>query len=165
MKKVLLVLICLGLLVACDKRYEHGPALSFVKAENRLCGEWQAKEVLINQEAVSRELTDSLRSYLLIFNMNNSKCFVLTLRDTSGTTLAESLVRTDERLTQLTFGLQTLAGFETAAAAFYHAIPAFLEESAWTISRLKRQELWLERQQANRYFELHLDLVTDYQNL
>lgn len=164
--RVLLALLLLMLVVAaCDKRYEDGPAVSFVKARNRLCGLWRIDQVYSGDSEIPILAKDSLQGYDFSIFMNSGGAFFLQIIDTTSTTLAESLIRTDDRLTQLTFYPEPILGYENPLLPLQRNLPAMASENVWIITRLKRDELWIRTQSASEETTVHFSLITDYQNL
>jgi hypothetical protein len=82
MRKVALILVCACMFVACDKRYEDGPCLSFVKAENRLCGLWYIENMWVNDIEPSAVQMDTLNQFRIAFFMNSSKALFMSVSDT-----------------------------------------------------------------------------------
>lgn len=166
MKYRISILILLIAFSACDKRYEDGPCVSFVKAENRLSGEWILKKVLREeQDFVTSSQQHSLETYRFRIFRNLEGAFFFQLADSTGIVLAENLVRTDDRMTELTFQPGIIAGFESEMDDVLEGIPPFQVERTWRICRLKKEELWISTEYESAGFELHFILGTDYPNL
>jgi len=165
MKKLLALIVLACLLSACEKRYEDGPCLSFIKAENRLCGEWNIAEATVQNTLVEGASADTLATYGFSFFMNSSKAYFLSLSDSSGITIAESLVRTNDRLTNLSFSLSPITGYEEAIAPLLRIFPALEPDQTWEISRLRREELWIHTTWQDANHELKFKLLNDFQSL
>lgn len=164
--KYLSILIILALFFfSCEKRYEDGPCISFVKAENRLCGIWRIQNVVMGEVDASAESMDTLANFHIAFFMNNSKALYVSISDTSETVLAESVVRYNERFTELTFNALAIAGYEGRLLPLYHNCPALAQEHLWTITQLKKAETSLETEGQSVIHRLELRLETDYPNL
>jgi hypothetical protein len=164
--RILLALLSLLLVVAaCDKRYEDGPAISFVKAKNRLCGLWRIDKVYTGDSEIPGLALDTLKVFDFSIFMNSGGAFFLQIIDTTSTTLAESLIRTDDRLTQLTFYPEPILGYENPFLPLQRNLQAMASENVWTITRLKRDELWMRTLSGSEETTLHFALITDYQNL
>ncbi len=162
MKKLAFILLTLLLAPGCDKRYEEGPCLSFVKAENRLCGLWSVSSMQLNEQERAGDTTELYR-FSVFRNLEGSLYIQLT--DTAGLVIAESLIRTDERLTELRFALVTIQGYEEDSAPLFRHCPALFGEAVWTILRLKREEMRLRTDYAWSRVIIDFSLETDYQHL
>lgn len=165
MRKILCLLACLGLLSSCEKRYEEGPCLSFITAENRLCGDWTLHQYLVEENPAEGAFADTMAMYHFVFNMNSSKAIFLSLKQPEGITIAESLVRPDERMTSLSFSLSPITGYVDQAAPLFRLVPALENDQAWEITRLKRKELWMQTRFQNLTYQLKFELAVDYQSL
>jgi hypothetical protein len=158
---VLLVL----LFSACDKRYEDGPCVSFFKAENRVCGRWKVGQFLKDQaDGLTVAQKDTLDAYSFSVFRNLDQALFISVIDSSETVVAESLIRHDDRLTQLTFGLASIAGYETVFQVLGRIIPALGAEYTWRINRLKRNEFWMNTTEGGSRSEIRFSLLYDYQN-
>jgi hypothetical protein len=165
MKRVLVILLFCSLLAGCDKRYEDGPCLSLVKASNRLCGRWTVDKVLLNEEQVYENSgTDTLSTFSFSISGNNNNAFYISLIDTSDAVFAESLLRVDDRIVNLIFDLEPIAGYEESTAAVYHVIPALEGDHSWTITKLKRKEMWMNTMDGSNTQEIRFSLLYDYDN-
>lgn len=159
------LLLCL-IAASCSKRYEDGPCLSFIKAKNRIAGRWKVEKLLIDgAESTSVTSSDTLAICSFSFFRNTDNAMFVSLIDSSNTVWAESLVRYDERMTRLTFGLTAIVGYETNTMAIFHPLPALSAEQTWKITRLKRKEMWMHSIYSGNDHELRLKLLYDYDNL
>lgn len=152
------------LLSGCDKRYEDGPCLSFIKAENRICGVWRVDQADQAGLALLPTALDTLRSFTFDLNINSSKAMFLTLHDKNDSTVAECLVRPNERFTTLSFQLLSVQGYESALAPLFRNYPVLRDEQAWSINKLRRDEMWLSAFIADGEHQLKFQLVYDHQN-
>lgn len=164
MKKLILLVILTGLLAGCDKRYEEGPCLSFIKAENRICGVWKVQGAIAGNLDIPQPGLDTLQLYTFNFNINSSKALFLWLSGPDNTILAECLVRPDERYTTLSFQLLTIEGYETAVEPLLRHFPALAPDQAWEIDRLKRNEMWLSHYGQDGQDQLRFELLYDHQS-
>lgn len=161
----LLVLILLAL-SACDKRYEDGPCISFVKAENRLCGRWSLTQVTSDGTDIHSTIQkDTLSAYSISIFRNLDNALFIAVIDTQERILAESLIRYNDRLTELTFGLGVIQGYEASYLPFIRQCPRWEAENTMRITRLKREELWMETVSGSPFVETRFELIYDYQNL
>ncbi len=162
---ILLLFIVAIIFVACDKRYEDGPCISFVKAENRVSGIWRIHEICVDNQPTANEACDTVEHFRLSFFMNNSKALFLAISDTSEKVFAECLVRYNDRITELSFEPITIEGYEASLAPLDRLIPPLAVDQTWTITRLKKSEMTLETLSNSRFYHMELRLLTDYPNL
>jgi hypothetical protein len=166
MRRIFILFFLLLSLASCDKRYEDGPCISFISPENRIAGRWKVASLLINgvdQTAVSNN--DSLAKCSISFFRDLDNAMFVSLIDSSNLVWAESLVRTDDRMIYLTFGLATIEGYEIAIEPIFHILPALATEKTWKILKLKRTEMWIETEYEGATHELRFKLLFDYDNL
>lgn len=166
MRRWLSLMVIVMLFVSCDKRYEDGPCISFVKAENRLCGLWQISGLFRDgQDIYTAATVDTLRLYKISIFRNIDRAFFVSVLDVSEMVIAESIIRHDDRMTMLTFDLTNIAGYEAQWESLIRNCPPLGTEHTWTISRLKKEEMWLDVPHENLENRLYLELISDYQNL
>jgi hypothetical protein len=165
MKRILVILLFCSLLAGCDKRYDDGPCLSFVKASNRLCGRWTVDKVLINgEQSYENSGADTLATFSFSISGNNNNAFYISLIDSSDAVFAESLLRVDSRIVNLDFNLEPIIGYEESTAIVYHVIPALEGEHSWIITKLKRKEMWMNTTDGSNTQEIRFSLLYDYDN-
>lgn len=164
--KTTIVIMLMGILVlasACSKRYEEGPCLSFIKPENRISGLWYIGQYLRDGAAdESTAFRDTANVFRFSFYRNPERAFFVSLSDTTGNVLAESLIRSDDRYVYLTFGLIAIEDKINLSAPLFRLIPALSHENEWQIVRLKRKEMWMITSHGGQLHEIRFELLVDY---
>jgi hypothetical protein len=164
MRRVLLLLLLCSFLASCEKRYEDGPCLSFIKPENRITGRWQLSSFLMDGTEQAPALNDTLPVYDFSFLRNSDNALFVSLIDSGDRVWAESLIRYDDRVIYLTFGLTVVEGYDYYIEKVFQALPALSVENTWQITRLKRKEMWMKTEHAGVIHELRFKLLFDYDN-
>lgn len=162
MKRYLLIILTFITLLSCNKKYDEGPFISFIKPENRIAGLWEINSISVNDSIIS---ADTLSEFHFSFFTNNEKILFLQLVDTANIINAECFVYSDENTKYLTFKLSVISGFESGYSVVSSVIPALSEENTWEITRLKRKELSLITIYNNNLVKIEFLLIYDYDNL
>jgi hypothetical protein len=165
MKRSAILILFFISLLSCEKKYEDGPCISFIKPENRVNGRWKIDDVLVNGEQSPLADNDSLIICSFSFFRNTDNTMFVSLLDSSNIVWAESLVRTDSRMIYLSFNLSTIEGFDEAVKPVFHILPPLANENTWQITRLKRKEMWMRTVYSEVVYELKFQLLFDYENL
>jgi hypothetical protein len=165
MKNSLLIIIIVALasLVSCDKKYEDGPCISFVKAEKRIIGKWEVDKIVIGEEIVSEKYFDNgfgAYNYTFSRNVENEK-FLILENITNYHVVAQSRYYLNDENTEMTFFLKSFQQYYDEVAPLFNFVPALNDECKWTISRLKSKEMWIHTYYQDIYYEIHFKLVYD----
>lgn len=165
MKRIFILIIFIAVFSGCDKRYEDGPCISFVKAENRICGRWTIDKTVVDGTEKIVEAGDTLSWFVFSIFRNIENALFISMIDSNETVIAESLIRYDDRITKLTFVLCPITGYENTTASVFRQVPSLNEERIWTINRLLRKEFWINTYYENKEHEIRFTLLYDYQSL
>ncbi len=162
MKKLLLLVFIPLLFVSCNK-YEDGPAISFRSAEKRLCGKWRLSHLLYNNKDITVAYY-SPHFDLYPFNIYSdwSQSLYIAITNSDGSVIAKSVMTLNKKKNEMTFGMMPEAPNETIARDIFTIIPPLSGDNKWDILRLKNDELWIRTQFETNNFELHFDLLTDF---
>jgi hypothetical protein len=162
MKKLLFILAIPLLLASCNK-YEDGPAISFRSAEKRLCGKWRVSHLLYNEKDITVAYYAS-HFDLYPFNIyaDWSRSYFISITHTDGNIIARSALTLNKKKNVMTFGLIPEDTYKSISLDVFTIIPHLSENNNWTILRLKNNEFWIRTDFETNNFEIHFDLIADF---
>lgn len=162
MRKLLLILFIPLLLVSC-KKYEDGPSISFRSAEKRLAGKWRVSELLYNDKDITvAYYAPHFDLYPINIYSDWSRSYFISITHTDGSVIAKSVMSLNKKKNVMTFGLVPETPYKDIATNIFTVIPPFSTENNWTILRLKNDEFWIRTNFETNNFELHFDLLNDF---
>ncbi len=165
MKNTILIFISIVIvsLISCDKKYDDGPCISFVKAEKRIIGRWEVENIIINHEIVTAKYTDKgfgVYNYTFSRNVDNEK-FLILENSSNYHVVAQSRYYLNDENTEMTFYLKSFQQYYDEVAPLFNFVPALNDECKWVISRLKTKEMWIHTYYQDIYYEIRFKLVYD----
>jgi hypothetical protein len=162
MKKLLLLFFISVSLISC-KRYEDGPSISFRSAEKRLTGKWKVSQITNDD----KDLTANYYSLGLdqfpfnIYSDWNHQNFI-SITNADGSIVAKSILSLNKKKNVMTFGLIPETVSKSIANNIFSIIPPLAAGNDWKILRLKNDEFWIRTNFDSNNFEIHFDLITDF---
>ncbi len=162
MRKLLLLFFIPLLFTSCNK-YPDGPGLSFRSAEKRLTGKWRLSLISYNDTDVTAT-SDSSHFELYPFNIYSdwSQSYFISITHTDASIIASSPMTLNKKKTVLSFCLLPQAPYEAIARDIFTVVPPLSGPNDWKILRLKNDELWIKTNFDINNYELHFDLLTDF---
>jgi hypothetical protein len=162
MKKLILILFLPLLFTSCNK-YEDGPSISFRSAEKRLSGKWRLSELLYNDKDITVAYYSShLDLYPFNIYSDWSKSYFISITNTDGSLIAESEMTLNKKKNVMTFGMTPKDNYRSLAGDIFTIIPPLSDNNNWTILKLKNNEFWIRTNFESNNFEIHFDLLTDF---
>jgi hypothetical protein len=162
MKKTLLLFFIPLLFISC-KKYEDGPAISLRSAEKRLTGKWRVSSLLYNEKDITVSYYAS-HFDLYPFNIYSdwSQSYFIAITQSDGSVIAKSVMTLNKKKNIMTFGLTPEDTYKILSRDIFTVIPPLSEENNWTIIKLKNDEFWMRTNFESNNFELHFDLLSDF---
>jgi len=162
MKKLLLLSLIPLLFISC-KKYEDGPYLSCRSAEKRLTGKWKVSELLYNQKDITvAYYAPQLDLYPFNIYSDWSHSHFIAITHADGSIIAKSPLVLNKKKTVMSFCLVPEDSKDTIVSNIFNLVPPLSAENNWTILRLKNDEFWMRTDYETNNFEIHFDLLTDF---
>jgi hypothetical protein len=162
MKKFYLLFLLPLCFVSC-KKYEDGPAISFRSVEKRLAGKWRLTDILYNDKDISVAYYAShfdLYPYNIYSDWSHQTFISITHND--NVIIASSILSLNKRKTIMSFAMVTQDYYGDIGNAIFTIIPPLETQNEWKILRLKNDEFWIRTNFDSNNYELHFDLITDF---
>jgi len=163
MRKLLLLFFLIPLLFTSCNKYKDGPCISFRSAEKRLTGKWRLSQITYNDKDISVAYYAShydLFPYNIYSDWSQNLFISITHSDAS--IIATAPLTLNKKKTIITFGMIAQVPYEAIAKDIFTIIPPLSESNDWQILKLKNDALWIKTNFDANNFELHFDLMTDF---
>lgn len=162
MKKTLILFFITFTFLSCSK-YEDGPGISFRSAEKRLSGKWRVSQILYDEKDITVAYYSN-KYDLYPFNIFSdwSKSFFISITHPDGSIIAQSPLSLNKKKNVMTFGMQPETSYDKIAKDIFAIIPPLSAENNWNILRLKNDEFWIRTTFETNNFELHFNLLSDF---
>jgi hypothetical protein len=162
MKKLLLILFIPLLFISC-KKYEDGPSISFRTAEKRLSGKWRLSALSYNDKDITvAYYAPHFDLYPFNIYADWSRSYFISITNADGSIIANSEMTLNKKKNVMTFGMLPQAPYESIARDIFTVIPPLSGDNNWTLLKLKNDEFWMRTNFESNNFELHFDLLTDF---